>query len=180
MKTLAVESAALINEQHAAVLIDCEASQERARSARDRALAIGAELAKVKEAVGHGKFMAWVKVNCSFSHDTAGNYMNFANSERDRNLPDHLSLRQAMIALDIIPHRPREGGGTYRGSHIPSVYDPLNALTKFLGAVDNSGTPQLWETEQEERRVVQQQYKPKLEELILRLFGVKVELPAGA
>jgi hypothetical protein len=175
------QSARIVNEEHAALLEDCRSSRENAESERDRALRIGAELAKIKKGVGHGNFMAWVKANCDFSYDTANDYMHFAAKlERAPNLPDDLSLRQAMIALDIIPHRPREGGGTYRGGGIPSVYDPLNALTRFLGAVDNSGTPQQWETDQEERLAVQQQYKPKLEQLILRLFGVQVELPAMA
>ena len=175
---LSEASAKLINEEHAALLEDCRSSREKAESARDRALRIGAELAKVKKGVGHGNFMAWVKAQCEFSYDTANDYMHFAAKlERAPNLPDDLSLRAAMVALDIIPSRPREGGGTFRGSHIPSVYDPLNALTRFLGAVDNSGTPQEWETEPEERRAVQAQYKPKLEDLILRLFGVKIELP---
>lgn len=177
LKLIAVDSALLINEEHAALLADCENSKKRAAAARDRAIKIGVELGRVKEAVGHGKFMAWVQVNCSFSHKTATQYMRFSNWNHDSNLADDLTLRQAMIALDIVPGRPREGGGTFRGSHIPSVYDPLNMLTKFLGAVDNSGTPQEWETEPEERRVVQAQYKPKLEEFILRLFGVKIELP---
>ena len=179
LKLGAAWSAYKINQEHAALLADCEDSQAKARAARDRALVIGAELIKVKDGLGHGKFMSWVEVNCSFKRQTANNYMLFVtrNSQHGGNLPDDLSLRQAMIQLDIVPGRPREGGNTFRGSHVPSVYDPLNMLTKFLGAVDDSGTPQEWETEPEERRAVQQQYKPKLEEFILRLFGVRIELP---
>ena len=183
LKITCQEEAKIINEEHDALLADCAVSQASARSARDRALVIGGKLAKVKDAVGHGRYLAWIEANCSFSHDTANNYTKFAEAsknEHDRNLSDDLSLRQAMIALDIIPNRPRDGGGTYRGSHIPSVYDPLNSLTKFLGAVEKSGTPQEWETDLEERRAVQQQYAPKLEELILRLFGVKVQLANAA
>ena len=179
LKQIAADSAEVINRGHEAVLLACKLSQEHAASARDVAAGIGAELAKVKSSLGHGRFMGWVKVHCSFSQKTACNYMKFSNLNHDSNLPDDLSLRQAMIALDIVPSRPREDGGTYRGSHIPSVYDPLNTLTKFLGAVDGSGTPQAWETDPEERRAVQQQYAPKLQDFILRLFGVKVELPAA-
>ncbi len=175
------ESAKLINSEHAALLEECRTCREKAVSAKDRALRIGAELVKVKKGVGHGNFMTWVEANCEFSHDTANDYMAFAaKSERAPNLPDGLTLRQAMIALEIIPPRPRESGvgSTFRGSHIPSVYDPLNTLTKFLGAVENSGAAQAWETDPDERSAVQRQYKPKLEDFILRLYGVKVELPA--
>ena len=178
LKLIGADSAEVINLGHSAVVAHCKTSQEQARLARDVAASIGAELVKMKAAVGHGKFMSWVKVNCSFSQKTACSYMQFSNLNHDSNLPDDLSLRQAMVALEIIPGRPREGGSTYRGSHIPSVYDPLNALTKFLGAVDNSGAAQAWEVDPDERAAVQRQYAPKLQGLILRLFGVKVELPA--
>ena len=178
LKQIGTDSAEVINRGHAAVLAHCKTSQEQARLARDVAASIGAELVKMKAAVGHGKFMAWVEVNCSFKQKTAQNYMHFANSYHDANLPDDLSLRQAMVALDIIPGRPREGGNTFRGGGIPSVYDALNTLTKFLGAVDDSGAAQEWETDPYERSAVQRQYKPKLEDFILRLYGVKLELPA--
>ena len=174
-------SAKTINDEHIALLEDCRASQERAGSARDRAVKIGQELARVKEAVGHGNYLAWIKANCAFSDDTANNYTKFAkalNSDHARNLPADLSLRAAMVQLGIVPQRPREGGGTLRGGGIPSVYDALNKLTAFLGAVDNSGVPQAWETDPDERSAVQRQYAPKLQDFILRLYGVRIELPA--
>ena len=180
LRLIEPDTAALVNAEHAACLEDCAASREKAESAKDRALRIGEALAKIKEAIP-GKFGAWIQVNCTFDRRTASKYMAFAESVGNHGsqvTPD-MTLRQAYVALDIIPHRPREGGGTFRGGGIPSVYDPLNALNRLLGAVDKSGAAQAWEEDEEERRAVQAQYKPKLEDFILRLFGVKVDLPAA-
>jgi hypothetical protein len=176
LKQIAVDKAATINEEHALLLEDSQASKDRAASARDRAMRIGAGLAEVKAAVAHGEFQKWIEMHCQFSAQTARKYMEFSKRNHGFVLPEDLSLRQAMIALDIIPHRPREGAGKSRGQHIPSVYDPLNELTAFLGAVENSGVPQAWETDEMERAAVQAQYRPKLEEFILRLFGIELEL----
>ena len=179
LKLKAVEEAAVINDEHATLLEDCKVSQHRASVARDRAIRIGAELMKVKKAVGHGHFMAWVELHCVFKRQTAQNYMAFAKNCHDGNLPDDLSLRQAMIALDIVPSRPREGGDTFRGGGVPSVYDPLNKLTRLLDDANDNSTLQPWESDASEREAVQRAYKPKLEEFIRRLFGIEISLPAS-
>lgn len=57
----------------------------------------GEALIEAKELIGHGGWMAWVKVNFDFSHATATNYMKLArNYERVSNLP---SIRAALAEL---------------------------------------------------------------------------------
>jgi len=54
-----------------------DASFIKARHARmvEDAVAIGERLLKIKEALGHGKFSAWLLAECSWTDRTAQNYM---------------------------------------------------------------------------------------------------------
>jgi len=53
-------------------------------TAKDVAAEIGDMLIEVKRSSPHGKFMQWVEAHCSFSYDTAKNYVKVAKAKRER------------------------------------------------------------------------------------------------
>ena len=53
-------------------------------TAKDVAAEVGEMLIEVKQSLPHGEFMQWVEAHCSFSYDTAKNYVKVAKAKRER------------------------------------------------------------------------------------------------
>lgn len=66
-----------INDKHREV-------QALGRTAKEIAAEIGEMLLVEKARAGHGGFKPWIEENCSFSYDTAKDYMNVAKAKRER------------------------------------------------------------------------------------------------
>jgi hypothetical protein len=58
-----------------------EALTSTIRGIVNRAIAIGEDLIKAKDEVGHGSFLLWVKLNCAMTNKTAERYMKLATKK---------------------------------------------------------------------------------------------------
>jgi hypothetical protein len=64
----------------------------------------GAKLNEVKEALGHGKWLAWFKRHCPrISIETARRWMRFAKRAHVTDLESYEGRRQALLATGVLP-----------------------------------------------------------------------------
>lgn len=94
IETTANDLAIQINAEH-------EACIGAAGTAVEHAIKVGRLLFEAKNQVPYGGWMAWVKENCRFSQDTAGNYMRVARFRACSKFEGHKpeSIRQALAML---------------------------------------------------------------------------------
>jgi hypothetical protein len=65
---------------------------------------LGTKLAEAKKLVGHGNWCEWLAKSCpDISEKTAQNYMRLSKAQHVADLKTHNSLRQAYLAVGIIP-----------------------------------------------------------------------------
>jgi len=65
---------------------------------------LGTKLIEAKRLVGHGNWIEWLAKHCPDIHrNTASNYMRLANAQHVVHLENRKSLRQAYLAVGIIP-----------------------------------------------------------------------------
>jgi hypothetical protein len=90
----------------------------------------GEALNRAKKAMGHGRWLEWVKIHCPFAHDTANRYISAAaNYAAVRNLnPD---LGQLEIAAKLIRERKEEK----EASTLPPYLEAIGRVTKLVGYI---------------------------------------------
>lgn len=100
-------------------------------------------LIRVKQMVGHGNFMNWVKIHCpTVSHIHCNRYMLIAkNSARVKNMP---SLRAALLLCR------NETNGNGSTKSWPAYIEALGKAAKFLGYIERHPL-QSWPTEGKEK-----------------------------
>lgn len=101
MSELTTTLATTINQAHADCMSCDQDLQDVVLRKCNKARECGLYLIEAKQAVGHGKWMDWMKENLTFSHDMASGYVRFAkaNIAELRNLDEGVkSLYDAMIA----------------------------------------------------------------------------------
>lgn len=102
----------------------------------------GQALIKVREALGHGMWLEWIKIHCPFSHDTAGRYMTVARNFARRTLPDGISMRHAIALLtdaDEKEERPER--------ELPEYLDAINRIGKlntYFAKKSREDWPDVW------------------------------------
>jgi Protein of unknown function (DUF3102) len=98
------ELAKRINEEHALAEQDAQACLAHAQSSLLHAKNAGDALILAKVQVGHGKFLAWIEANCTFSSRQAQRYMRVASRwnelEANATRVSHLSCRGALELLN--------------------------------------------------------------------------------
>lgn len=105
----------------------------------------GEALIRVKELVGHGNFMNWIRIHCpTVSHDCCNKYMLIArNSERVRNLP---GIRAALMLC--------RNNGDHETNGKPQSWPPyieaLGKATRFIGYIERHPV-QSWPEEGKEK-----------------------------
>ena len=91
-----------INDGHQAVEAFKKSVKDKSRQALTEAIIVGQKLKRVKEIVGHGGFLRWVRENCKdIGERTARKYMALSNRNHGAELTA-TGLRKAYIELGII------------------------------------------------------------------------------
>jgi uncharacterized membrane protein YccC len=92
----------------------------------------GQALNRVRAALGHGRWLQWVAVNCPFAHDTASRYIQAAaNFAAERNLNPHLTMLE--IAANLIRRR-QENKEPERVT--PAYLMALDRVSKLCGYLE--------------------------------------------
>lgn len=121
-------------------------ANENAKSAVTHAINCGKALIEAKKQCKHGEWLSWLEENVTFSRQTVDNYVKLANCQRDSNLENAPSIREALKLLDepkqkkataVFINTDAEGTDTNnkkrkaKTSNAPSVDDDMVAvLTK--------------------------------------------------
>lgn len=113
-----------VNDKHREV-------QRLGRTAKEIAAEIGEELIKVKQKLAHGEFGPWVSENCSFSYDSAKDYMNVARAKRERApLFNRCTPIREVLALGKTPKEPSK-------PHRPATLDDLRKVERLRALRDD-------------------------------------------
>jgi DUF3102 family protein len=105
------------------------------RSLSEYAYLIGKHLVWIKERVGHGKFLPWVKENLWFSEDTAERMMSFA--------------RRCQKAGDLVEYHPRQIPHGAESQESPSESEhAISELEAEISEIDQGVDVDLWDQAQ--------------------------------
>jgi hypothetical protein len=124
-----------INKNHADV-------ERLAGQCLEAARETGELLLKAKAGCGHGRWLAWMKVNVKFSQQTANTYMRLAKHWDQITSAGDLSIRQLSIrqALTLLDRGGLEKSGLVPAADLaaePEAADPQGALEKASPHVRN-------------------------------------------
>jgi hypothetical protein len=99
--------AAEINRTH-------QQAHEAEQNALARAIECGRLLQEAQDAVGHGRWLAWIKQNLTFGGRQAQKYLRLASRRAElsnANLGSHLTINDALASLTAAPPEPVTKGG---------------------------------------------------------------------